>query len=150
MDELRPDSRRRTVSGGPLDGKPFAVSGNEVWRAWEQVRENKGAPGVDGQSIAVFEERLEDNLYKIWNRMSSGSTCRRRCGRWRSPSREAAPGCSACPRKRHSAGSSSDLSGFVVITHPFHPLHGQRVEVLFSRRRGGQVVLACGARGWGG
>ena len=50
---------------------------------------------------------------------------------------------SGCPRKRHSAGSSSDLSGFVVITHPFHPLCGQRVEVLFSRRRGGQVVLAC-------
>jgi hypothetical protein len=32
---------------------------------------------------------------------------------------------------------------FVVITHPFHPVHGERVEVLFTRRRGGQVVLAC-------
>ena len=52
-------------------------------------------------------------------------------------------------RKRHSAGSSSDLSGFVVITHPFHPLRGQRVEVLFSRRRGGQVVLACESAGLG-
>ncbi|WP_422326693.1 DUF5372 family protein, partial [Trebonia sp.] len=57
--------------------------------------------------------------------------------------------CSACRRKRHSAGSSSDLSGFVVITHPFHPLRGQRVEVLFSRRRGGQVVLACESAGLG-
>ena len=37
------------------------------------MRDNKGAPGVDGQSIAAFEERLEDNLYKVWNRMSSGS-----------------------------------------------------------------------------
>ena len=37
MDELRPEARRRTVSGGPLDGKPFAVTGYEVWRAWEQV-----------------------------------------------------------------------------------------------------------------
>ena len=73
MDELRPEAGRRTVSGGPLDGKPFAVSGDEVWRAWEQVRDNKGAPGVDGQSIAAFEERLEDNLYKVWNRMSAGS-----------------------------------------------------------------------------
>ena len=60
-------------SGGPLDGKPFAVTGYEVWCAWQQVRENKGAPGVDGQSIAAFEERLEDNLYKVWNRMSAGS-----------------------------------------------------------------------------
>lgn len=73
MDEPEPDGRRRAVSGGPLDGKPFAVTGYEVWHAWEQVRDNKGAPGVDGQSIAAFEERLEDNLYKIWNRMSSGT-----------------------------------------------------------------------------
>ncbi|HEX5297358.1 MAG TPA: group II intron reverse transcriptase/maturase [Streptosporangiaceae bacterium] len=73
MDEPEPDGRRRTVSGGPLDGKPFAVAGYEVWQAWEQVRDNKGAPGVDGQSIAAFEERLEDNLYRVWNRMSSGT-----------------------------------------------------------------------------
>jgi hypothetical protein len=73
MDEPGPDGGRRTVSGGPLDGKPFAVTGYEVWCAWEQVRDNKGAPGVDGQSIAAFEERLEDNLYKVWNRMSAGS-----------------------------------------------------------------------------
>jgi group II intron reverse transcriptase/maturase len=73
MDEPEPDGRRRTVSGGPLDGKPFAVSGYEVWQAWQQVRENRGAPGVDGQSIVAFEERLEDNLYKVWNRMSAGS-----------------------------------------------------------------------------
>src|SRR6185437_7643816 len=54
-------------------GKPFAVTGYEVWQAWEQVRDNRGAPGVDGQSIAAFEERLEDNLYRVWNRMSSGT-----------------------------------------------------------------------------
>jgi RNA-directed DNA polymerase len=74
MDGPEPDGRqRRSVAGGPLDGKPFAVTGYEVWLAWEQVRENKGAPGVDGQSIAAFEERLEDNLYRVWNRMSSGT-----------------------------------------------------------------------------
>ena len=37
----------------------------------------EGAPGVDGQSIAAFEEQLEDNLYKVWNRMSAGSYFRR-------------------------------------------------------------------------
>ncbi len=74
MDEPEPVGRqRRSVAGGPLDGKPFAVTGYEVWCAWQQVRENKEAPGVDRQSIAAFEERLEDNLYKVWNRMSSGT-----------------------------------------------------------------------------
>ena len=56
--------------GGPLDGKPFAVTGHEVWCAWQKVRENKGAPGVDEVSIAAFGERLEDSLYKVWNRMA--------------------------------------------------------------------------------
>lgn len=44
-----------------------------VKRAYELVRENKGAAGIDGQSLEEFGENLEDNLYKIWNRMSSGS-----------------------------------------------------------------------------
>jgi group II intron reverse transcriptase/maturase len=45
----------------------------EVWKAWEKVRSKKGAAGVDGQSIDDFERDVHDNLYKIWNRMSSGS-----------------------------------------------------------------------------
>lgn len=73
MEEQRPDGGRRGAGGGPLDGKPFAVTGHEVRAAWLKVRENKGAPGVDGVSVAAFEERLEDNLYKVWNRMASGS-----------------------------------------------------------------------------
>ncbi|MCM3885170.1 group II intron reverse transcriptase/maturase [Frankia sp. R82] len=44
-----------------------------VWDAWLKVRENGGAAGADGVSIDQFEERLKDNLYKLWNRMSSGS-----------------------------------------------------------------------------
>ena len=54
-------------------GKPFEISKWAVWEAWEKVKANKGAPGVDGQSIAEFEKDLQGNLYKIWNRMSSGS-----------------------------------------------------------------------------
>lgn len=53
--------------------KPFAIPKSMVWEAWRQVKANKGAPGVDGQDLDEFEAGLADNLYKIWNRMSSGS-----------------------------------------------------------------------------
>ena len=53
--------------------KPFEISKWEVWRAYEKVKANKGGPGVDGVDLAAFEEDLQNNLYKIWNRMSSGS-----------------------------------------------------------------------------
>ena len=53
--------------------KPFAISKQVVWKAWKQVKANKGAAGVDSETIADFERNLKDNLYKIWNRMSSGS-----------------------------------------------------------------------------
>jgi group II intron reverse transcriptase/maturase len=56
-----------------LARKSFEISKTEVWEAYRQVRANRGAPGVDGQTLAVFEEDLKDNLYRIWNRMSSGS-----------------------------------------------------------------------------
>ena len=54
-------------------GKPFDISKQEVWEAYKKVRANKGAPGVDEVSLAEFEKDLKSNLYKIWNRMSSGS-----------------------------------------------------------------------------
>src|SRR6476469_6087733 len=54
-------------------GKPFAISKWEVLEAYRDVKRNRGAPGVDGQSIEEFEKDLKGNLYKIWNRMSSGS-----------------------------------------------------------------------------
>ena len=54
-------------------GKPFDISKWEVWEAYRQVKANQGAPGVDGCSIEDFEKDLKRNLYKIWNRMSSGS-----------------------------------------------------------------------------
>jgi RNA-directed DNA polymerase len=55
------------------EDKPFAIPKSMVWEAWRQVKANKGAPGVDGQDLEEFEAGLADNLYRIWNRMSSGS-----------------------------------------------------------------------------
>jgi RNA-directed DNA polymerase len=66
-------SGRSSVSQLKSQAKPFEISKWEVKEAWEEVRANKGAPGVDGQSIADFEKDLKNNLYKVWNRMSSGS-----------------------------------------------------------------------------
>jgi len=53
--------------------KPFSISKQVVWEAYRRVKANQGAAGVDGQSIKDFEAGLKDNLYKIWNRMCSGS-----------------------------------------------------------------------------
>jgi RNA-directed DNA polymerase len=60
---------------GKLDSsnKPFAIPKRLVWEAYQRVAANKGAAGVDGQSIEDFEADLSNNLYKIWNRMSSGT-----------------------------------------------------------------------------
>jgi len=53
--------------------KPFDIPKREVWEAFKKVKANQGAAGVDGQSIADFEVDLVSNLYKLWNRLSSGS-----------------------------------------------------------------------------
>ncbi len=56
-----------------IRAKPFDIPKREVWEAFKRVKANQGAAGVDGQSIQDFEARLGDNLYKLWNRLSSGS-----------------------------------------------------------------------------
>jgi RNA-directed DNA polymerase len=53
--------------------KPFSISKRVVWEAYKHVKAKQGAAGVDAESVLNFEEDLADNLYKIWNRMSSGS-----------------------------------------------------------------------------
>ena len=53
--------------------KPFDISKRLVWEAYKEVKANRGAAGVDEESIEAFEVNLKGNLYRIWNRMSSGS-----------------------------------------------------------------------------
>lgn len=53
--------------------KSFDISKHAVWRAWLKVKQNAGAAGIDEQSVAEFEQDLKGNLYKIWNRLSSGT-----------------------------------------------------------------------------
>lgn len=52
--------------------KPFELSKVEVWAAWERVRGDRGAAGVDAVELSGFENRLGDNLYRVWNRVASG------------------------------------------------------------------------------
>lgn len=53
--------------------KSFCISKRVVWEAWQQVRANQGAAGVDRESVSEFERDLKRNLYRVWNRMSSGT-----------------------------------------------------------------------------
>jgi RNA-directed DNA polymerase len=53
--------------------KSFEISKWAVWEAYRRVKTNKGGAGVDGESMVEFEQDLHGNLYKLWNRLSSGS-----------------------------------------------------------------------------
>jgi len=71
-------ARRSTIARwdepvSELKAKPFDISKRVVWDAYEMVKANKGAAGVDGESIEEFERDLRGNLYKPWNRLSSGT-----------------------------------------------------------------------------
>src|SRR5674476_1226442 len=53
--------------------KPYAIAKRTVWEAYQQVKANRGAAGIDGETSAMFAQDLPRNLYKLWTRMSSGS-----------------------------------------------------------------------------
>jgi RNA-directed DNA polymerase len=55
------------------EAKPFSIPKREIWEAFKHVKANQGAAGVDGQTLESFELRLGPELYKLWNRLSSGS-----------------------------------------------------------------------------
>lgn len=56
-----------------MSGKPLPITKRMVWQTYRSVKGNGKAAGVDGQSLDDFAQNLENNLYKMWNRMASGS-----------------------------------------------------------------------------
>jgi RNA-directed DNA polymerase len=56
-----------------ISAKPFVIPKRLVWEAYQRVKANRGAAGIDGQTIQDFDRDQSRNLYRIWNRMSSGS-----------------------------------------------------------------------------
>src|SRR5664280_2660745 len=77
------------MSEPKLQGKTQDIPKHLVWDAWLKVKRNGGAAGADGVTIEQFEQRLKDNLYRLWNRMTSGSYFPGpvQSGRWKSPRR---------------------------------------------------------------
>jgi RNA-directed DNA polymerase len=55
------------------EAKPYDIPKQLVWEAYKKVKANRGAAGVDGETLKAFEKDLKGNLYKVWNRMASGS-----------------------------------------------------------------------------
>jgi RNA-directed DNA polymerase len=72
-DPACPDGQPREREEPSSQAKPFSISKKVVVEAYQRVKANGGAAGVDAESIEAFERDLKDNLYKIWNRMSSGT-----------------------------------------------------------------------------
>ena len=56
-----------------VQGKSFDIPKQLIWAAWLKVKGNGGAAGADGVTIEQFEQDVKNNLYRLWNRMSSGS-----------------------------------------------------------------------------
>jgi RNA-directed DNA polymerase len=60
--------------------KPFEIPKRLVWEAYQRVKANRGAAGIDAVSIDAFDQDRNRNLYRIWNRLSSGSYFREGAG----------------------------------------------------------------------
>ena len=120
-----------------IEAKPFDISKRDIWEAFKRVKANRGAAGVDGQSIADFEVDLPNNLYKLWNRLSSGSyfpsPVRRVESRWR----DACVGYSN-GRRSHCPGSCPSQPGAAF---------GAGISRRLLRLQAGQVGDRCRASG---
>ena len=74
MDVAKERSERMdSVRSSSIKVKPYTITREAVWEAYKKVKANRGSAGIDGQTITDFEIDLKNNLYRIWNRMSSGS-----------------------------------------------------------------------------
>ena len=69
----RTEGQLREREEPEVRAKPFRISKRVVWEAYKRVKAKQGAAGVDAESLEEFEQHLQDNLYKLWNRMSSGT-----------------------------------------------------------------------------
>jgi len=61
------------VSESKSQAKPFVIDKRVVWEAYQRVKANQGAAGVDGCTTGQYEQDLKNNLFKLWDRLSSGS-----------------------------------------------------------------------------
>jgi RNA-directed DNA polymerase len=68
---LTPLGNQRRIKTNLTRGIP--ITKQMVWKAYKKIRSNGEAAGIDDETLGIYEERLSDNLYKLWNRMSSGS-----------------------------------------------------------------------------
>ena len=80
-----------------LPGKSHDIPKRLIWAAWLKVKSNGGAAGADGVTIEQCEARLADNLYRLWNRMTSGSYFPRSGPGGGNPQERGEPGCWAYP-----------------------------------------------------
>ena len=100
-------------------------------------------PGIDKATVASIENGIGVGAFleEIRGLLKSGEFRPVPVRQVMIPKKSGKLPSSGYQRRRHSAVASSELSGSVLITHPFHPLSGQRLEVLFAKRRAGAVVL---------
>lgn len=105
--------------------KPFVISKQVVKIAFDRVKANKGTYGIDEQTIADFEENLKDNLYKIWNRMSSGTYF---------------------PKPVKAVAKTEDSLGFANVT--FEPRCRNNWHIHKATKGGGQVLICVEGEGW--
>ena len=119
------------------------LSPENLGRALRRVRANGGAPGADGMTTEEFVPWLREHWASVREALDAGTYRPSPVRRVVIPKPGAASVCWGCPRRRHSAALSSDPLGFVIVTHPFHPLNGQRLEILYAKRRGAGMVFVC-------
>jgi hypothetical protein len=93
------------------EAKPFLIPKREVWEALKRVKANEGVDCVDGQSIEDFEANPSGNLYKLWNRMSSGSYFPPPVRRVDIPKASGQAVGHSNGRRPHCSGSRSPISG---------------------------------------